>query len=174
VRGSTTYSTWVAVTWDLTGAVIGETAKVPDPDPSIAGAAHSGSRVGGANYPSCDNSGPYDNDFYCVSVPAYDNGARDAVQTALHVINQAACSATSTAYCTYRGILTSGADLANALPEPGAGWGLASGLVTLAALSRRRCARRARETRHARSCFPRRDGTLNQAFYVDPAVNPDS
>src|SRR4030081_2736091 len=66
---TTTYSTWVAVTWTLSGVVIDEAPSVPNPDPSIAGAYHSGSAVGGANYPTCSNTTPYDNAFSCVSNP---------------------------------------------------------------------------------------------------------
>jgi hypothetical protein len=103
---STTYSTWVAVTWNLSGVVIDEATSVPNPDPSIAGAYHSGSLVGGANYPTCNNTTPYDNAFTCVSVPVHDSTGVYAVQTSLYVLNQAACTASDTAYCTYRGTLT--------------------------------------------------------------------
>jgi hypothetical protein len=101
---STTYSTWVAVTWNLSGVVIDEITSVPSPDPSIAGAYHSESLVGGANYPTCNNTSPYDNAFTCQSVPV-SNGTF-SVQTSLYIINQAACTARNTPYCTYRGILT--------------------------------------------------------------------
>src|SRR6266481_4659226 len=69
---TTTYSTWVAVTWNLSGVVIDEATSVPSPDPSIAGAYHSGSLVGGANYPTCNNTSQHDNAFTCVSVPVRD------------------------------------------------------------------------------------------------------
>lgn len=101
-----TYSTWVAVTWSVSGAVIDEATQVPYPDPSIAGAYHSGSLVGGANFPACNNTTPYDNAFYCFSVPVHDSTGLYSVQTSLYVINQAACSAVGTSYCTYRGTLT--------------------------------------------------------------------
>ncbi|MBI3796750.1 MAG: hypothetical protein HY268_07255 [Deltaproteobacteria bacterium] len=101
---TTTYSTWVAMKWDLNGVVIREVTRVPSPDPSIAGAAHSGSLVGGANYPTCNNTSPYDNAFTCFSVPVVDGSY--SVQTSLYIVNQAACTASNTAYCTYRGILT--------------------------------------------------------------------
>jgi hypothetical protein len=101
-----TYSTWVAVTWNLSGVVIDEITSVPSPDPSIAGAYHSGSLVGGANYPTCNNTSPYDNAFTCFSVPVPSSTGAYSVQTSLHIINQAACTASNTAYCTYRGILT--------------------------------------------------------------------
>ena len=103
---TTTYSTWVAVTWTLSGVVIDEATRVPNPDPSIAGAYHSGSLVGGANYPTCNNVTPYDNSFTCFSVPVRDSTGRYSVETSLHIVNQAACTATNTSYCTYRGILT--------------------------------------------------------------------
>ena len=103
---TTTYSTWVAVTWDLNGVVIGEVTSVPSPDPSIAGAYHSGSLVGGANYPTCNNKTPYDNAFSCFSVPVVDTTGLYSVRTSLYIINQAACTASNTSYCTYRGILT--------------------------------------------------------------------
>ena len=103
---TTTYSAWLAVTWDLTGAVIDETPAVPDPDPSIAGAYHSGSLVGGVNYPNCDNATPYDNAFTCVSNPVLDDAGAYAVRTSLYVVNQAACTASDTTYCTYRATLT--------------------------------------------------------------------
>ena len=103
---TTTYSTWVAVTWNLSGVVIDEVTSVPNPDPSIAGAYHSGSLVGGANYPTCNNTTPYDNAFTCFSVPVFDSTGSYSVQTSLYVINQAACTASNTAYCTYRGLLT--------------------------------------------------------------------
>jgi hypothetical protein len=103
---TTTYSTWVAVTWNLNGVVIDEVTRVPSPDPSIAGAYHSGSLVGGANYPTCNNTTPYDNAFTCFSVPVVDSTGWYSVQTSLYVVNQAACTASNTAYCTYRGILT--------------------------------------------------------------------
>jgi hypothetical protein len=102
---TTTYSTWVAVTWDLTGAVISEATSVPNPDPSIAGDYHSGSLVGGANYPTCNNTTEYDNAFTCFSVPVFDNSGVYSVQTSLYVINQAACTASNTSYCTYRGFI---------------------------------------------------------------------
>jgi hypothetical protein len=102
----TTYSTWVAVTWNRSGVVIDEVTSVPSPDPSIAGAYHSGGLVGGANYPSCNNSTPYDNAFTCVSVPVRDSTGLYSVQTSLAVINQAGCSASNTSYCTYRAALT--------------------------------------------------------------------
>lgn len=102
----TTYSTWVAVTWNPTGAVINEVTQVPSPDPSIAGAAHTGSQVGGANYPTCNNVTPYDNAYTCFSVPVSDSTGLYSVQTSLYVVNQAACTASYTTYCTYRGILT--------------------------------------------------------------------
>jgi len=102
----TTYSTWVAVTWNLSGIVIDEATRVPSPDPSIAGAYHSGSLVGGANYPTCNNTTPYDNAFTCVSVPVGDSTGTYSVQTSLYIVNQAACTASDTTYCTYRGILT--------------------------------------------------------------------
>ena len=103
---TTTYSTWVAVTWSLSGVVIDEATSVPSPDPSIAGAYHSGSLVGGANYPTCNNTTPYDNAFTCVSVPVRDSTDTYSVQTSLYIINQAACTASDTTYCTYRGIVT--------------------------------------------------------------------
>ncbi len=103
---TTTYSTWVAVTWDLSGNVINEITQTPNPDPSIAGAYHSGSLVGGANYPTCNNTTPYDNAFTCFSVPVTDSTGMYSVQTSLYIINQAACTASSTSYCTYRGTLT--------------------------------------------------------------------
>ena len=103
---TTIYSTWVAVTWDLNGIVIGEVTRVPSPDPSIAGAYHSGSLVGGANYPTCNNTTPYDNAFTCVSVPVLDSIGPYSVQTSLYIVNQAACTASNTTYCRYRGILT--------------------------------------------------------------------
>ena len=103
---TTTYSTWVAVTWDINGFVIDEVTRVPSPDPSIAGAYHSGSLVGGTNYPTCNNTTPYDNAFSCVSDPVLDSTGRYSVQTSLYVVNQAACTASDTTYCTYRGILT--------------------------------------------------------------------
>jgi hypothetical protein len=96
----------VAVTWDLGGVVIDEVTRVPSPDPSIAGAYHSGSLVGGANYPTCNNTTPYDNAFTCFSVPVLDGTGLYSVQTSLYVVNQAACTASNTTYCTYRGILT--------------------------------------------------------------------
>ena len=101
---TTTYSTWVAVRWDLNGVIIREVTRVPSLDPSIAGAEHSGSLVGGANYPTCNNTSPSDNAFTCFSVPVLDGAY--AVQTSLYIVNQAACTASNTAYCTYRGILT--------------------------------------------------------------------
>src|SRR5437660_8569064 len=73
---TTTYSTWVAVTWRLSCGVIDQATSVPSPDPSIAGAYHSGSSVGGANYPTCNNATPYDNAFTCVSVPVRDSTDR--------------------------------------------------------------------------------------------------
>ena len=103
---TTTYSTWVAVTWDLNGVVIDEVTRVPSPDPSIAGAYHSGSLVGGANYPTCNNVTEYDNAFTCFSDPEFDSTGLYSVQTSLYIVNQAACTASTTAYCTYRGILT--------------------------------------------------------------------
>lgn len=103
---TTTYSTWVDVTWDLNGVVIDEVTGVPSPDPSIAGAYHTGSLVGGANYPTCDNTTPYDNAYTCYSVPVPDSTGLYSVQTTLYIINQAACTASNTSYCTYRGILT--------------------------------------------------------------------
>jgi hypothetical protein len=103
---TTTYSTWVAVTWNLSGVVIEEATQVPNPDPSIAGAYHSGSLVGGANYPTCNNLTPYDNSFTCFSVPQHSSIAGYSVQTALHIINQAACTAANTSYWTYRATLT--------------------------------------------------------------------
>jgi hypothetical protein len=78
---TTTYSTWVAVTWDLNGVAIDETTSVPNPDPSIAGAYHSGSLVGGANYPTCNNTTEYDNAFTCFSVPVFDSTGLYSVQT---------------------------------------------------------------------------------------------
>ena len=102
----TTYSTWVAVTWNHSGVVIDEATRVPSPDPSIAGAYHSGGLVGGANFPSCNNKTPYDNAFTCLSVPVPDTTGRYSVQTSLYVANQAACTASDTTYCTYRGTLT--------------------------------------------------------------------
>jgi hypothetical protein len=102
---TTTYSAWVAVTWDLGGHVIEEASRVPNPDPSIAGAYHSGSQVGGANYPNCNNTTPYDNAFTCFSVPVENATNTYSVQTSLYVINQAACTASNTSYCTYRGLL---------------------------------------------------------------------
>jgi hypothetical protein len=102
---TTTYSTWVAVTWSLSGVVIDEAAQVPSPDPSIAGTSHSGSLVGGANYPNCDNKTPYDNAFTCTSVAVYDSTRLHSVETALYVINQAACTASNVSYCTYRAVL---------------------------------------------------------------------
>jgi hypothetical protein len=96
----------VAVTWAINGAVIDEVTSVPNPDPSIAGAYHSGSLAGGANYPTCDNTDAYDNDFTCYSVPVLDSTGAYSVQTSLHIINQAACTASNTAYCTYRGSVT--------------------------------------------------------------------
>ncbi len=101
---TTTYSTWVGVAWNLNGVVIYEATRVPSPDPSIAGAYHSGSLVGGANYPTCNNTSEYDNAFTCFSVPVVDGSY--SVQTSLYVINQAACTASNTTYCTYRGLLT--------------------------------------------------------------------
>jgi hypothetical protein len=103
---STTYSTWVAVTWDLNGVVIDEITSVPSPDPSIAGAYHSGGLVGGANYPTCNNTTEYDNAFTCYSVPVVDSMGLYSIQTSLYVVNQAACTASDTTYCTYRGNLT--------------------------------------------------------------------
>lgn len=99
---TTTYSTWLAVTWDLGGRVIEEAPSVPSPDPSIAGVYHSGGLVGGANYPSCNNVAAYDNSFTCFSLPVKDSVDGYAVQTWLHVVNQAACTASNTAYCSYR------------------------------------------------------------------------
>lgn len=104
---TTIYSTWVAVTWNLSGVVFDEVTSVPNPDPSIAGAYHSGSLVGGANYPTCNNTTPYDNAFTCFSVPVSDSTGTYSVQTSLYVVNQAACTASNTAYCMYRGLLTS-------------------------------------------------------------------
>lgn len=104
---TTTYSTWLAVTWDLGGRVIDEAPSVPSPDPSIAGAYHSGGLVGGANYPSCNNVSAYDNSFTCFSLPVTDSVDGYAVQTWLHVVNQAACTASNTAYCSYRAYLSS-------------------------------------------------------------------
>lgn len=101
-----TYSTWVAVKWNLGGFVISEAAGVPYPDPSVAGTAHSGSLVGGANYPTCNNTTPYDNAFSCLSVPVYNSTHVYSVQTSLYVINQAACTAVNTTYCTYTAALT--------------------------------------------------------------------
>ena len=103
---TTTYSTWVAVTWNLNGVVIDEVTSVPSPDPSIAGSYHSGSLVGGANYPTCNNTTEYDNAFSCFSVPVLDSTGLYSVQTSLYIVNQAACTASDTTYCTYRGILT--------------------------------------------------------------------
>ena len=103
---TTTYSVWVAVTWSISGVVIDEITSVPSPDPSIAGAYHTGSLVGGANYPSCNNLTPYDNAYTCVAVPVSDSTGRYSVQTSLYVINQAACTANNTSYCTYRASLT--------------------------------------------------------------------
>src|SRR4030081_3259702 len=77
---TTTYSAWVAVTGDLNGIVMDEVTSVPSPDPSIAGAYHSGSLVGGANYPTCNNATPYDNAFTCVSVPVLDSTSSYSVQ----------------------------------------------------------------------------------------------
>ena len=101
-----TFSTWVGVTWNLAGHVIEEITSVPHPDPSIAGAAHTGSLVGGANYPTCNNLTPYDNSFTCFSVPVHSEFGQYSVQTAVHIVNQAACSASNTSYCTYRATLT--------------------------------------------------------------------
>jgi len=103
---TTTYSVWVAVTWNLAGVVIDEATQVPNPDPSIAGAYHSGSLVGGANYPTCNNITPYDNAFTCFSVPVTNSTGTYSVQTSLYVVNQAACTAADTTYCTYNGILS--------------------------------------------------------------------
>jgi hypothetical protein len=103
---TTTYSTWVAVTWNLAGVVIDEATRVPNPDPSVAGAYHSGGLVGGANYPTCNNKTPYDNAFTCFTVPVRDSTGLYSVQTSLYIINQAACSASVTSYCTYRGTFT--------------------------------------------------------------------
>jgi hypothetical protein len=103
---TTTYSTWVAVTWDLGGNAIDESPLVPYPDPSLAGAYHAGSHVGGANYPTCNNLAPSDNSFTCFSVPVRDIPLGYSVQTWLHVVNQAACTAGNTAYCSYRAYLT--------------------------------------------------------------------
>ena len=103
---TTAYSTWVAVAWNLNGVVIDEVTSVPSPDPSIAGAYHSGSLVGGANYPTCNNTTEYDNAFSCFSVPVSDSTGLYSVQTSLYIVNQAACTASDTTYCTYRGILT--------------------------------------------------------------------
>jgi hypothetical protein len=128
---TTTYSTWVAVTWDLAGSVINEAVGVPNPDPSIAGAYHSGGQVGGANYPTCNNLTPYDNSFTCFSVPALDNAHEHAVQTSLHVVNQAACTATDTTYCSYRGYLIP------AVPEPRTYTLMLAGLAWLACRGRR-------------------------------------
>ena len=102
----TTYSTWIAVTWNFAGQVIGEETQVPNPDPGIAGAYHSGSQVGGANYPTCNNVTPYDNSYTCFSNPIPDSAGLDSVQTSLHVVNQAACTAGNTSYCAYRATLT--------------------------------------------------------------------
>lgn len=103
---TTTYSIWVAVTWNLSGVVIDEITSVPSPDPGIAGAYHSGSLVGGANYPVCNNTTEYDNAFTCFSPPVLDSTGLYSVQTSLYIVNQAACMAGDTTYCTYRGILT--------------------------------------------------------------------
>ena len=84
------------MTWNLTGVVIDEVTSVPNPDPSIAGAHHSGGLVGGANYPTCDNTSPYDNAFSCVSTPVLDSTGAYSVQTSLYVVNQAACTASNT------------------------------------------------------------------------------
>jgi hypothetical protein len=86
---TTTYSTWVAVTWSLSGVVIDEAASVPSPYPSIAGAYHSGSLGGGASYPTCNNTTPYDNAFSCVSVPVGNSTGTYSVQISLY-ISQAA------------------------------------------------------------------------------------
>ena len=101
-----TYSTWVGVTWNTNGVAINEVTSVPSPDPSIAGAYHSGSLVGGTNYPTCNNVTPYDNAFTCFSVPVFDSSGLYSVQTSLYVANQAACTASNTSYCTYRATLT--------------------------------------------------------------------
>jgi len=57
----------------------------------IAGAYHSGSLVGGANYPTCNNTTEYDNAFPCFSVPVFDSTGLYSVQTSLCIVNQAAC-----------------------------------------------------------------------------------
>jgi hypothetical protein len=101
-----TYSTWLAVTWNAAGEVIDEVTQVPNPDPGIAGAYHSGSQVGGTNYPTCNNATPYDNAFTCFSAPITDSTGLYSVQTSLYVINQAACTAVNTTYCAYRASLT--------------------------------------------------------------------
>ena len=90
----------------MIGVVIDEVTSIPNPDPSIAGAYHSGSSVGGANYPTCNNTTEYDSAFTCFSVPVFDSTGLYSVQTSLYIINQASCTANNTTYCTYRGILT--------------------------------------------------------------------
>lgn len=128
----TKYSTWVAVSWNLSGAAIDEVTSVPNPDPSIAGTFHSGGLVGGANYPTCNNENPYDNSFSCFSIPVLDAARKYSVQTRLTVVDQAACSASNTTYCTYRAFLTSPA----AVPETNMLALLLTGLGTIGVVVR--------------------------------------
>src|ERR1022692_1268942 len=91
---TTTYSSWVGVTWDLSGVVITDAVNgAPNPNPSIAGAYHSGSLVGGANLPSCNNTTPFDNAFTCAANPILNSSGTYLVQNTLYVINQASCTA---------------------------------------------------------------------------------
>ena len=102
-RGSRprTYSKWLAVTWNLSGVAIEEMASVPATDPSAGGTRG----AGGTNYPDCV---PLTlNDWTCYSVPVTESVSSGvySIQDTLHIINQAACSATNTAYCAYRAFL---------------------------------------------------------------------
>jgi hypothetical protein len=103
-RGSTphTYSKWLAVTWNLSGVPIEEYASVPTVDPSSGGARG----TGGTYYPHCVETSL--NDWTCYSTVVKKNlpAGLYKIRDSVHIINQAACSATNTAYCTYRAVLT--------------------------------------------------------------------
>lgn len=130
-----TYSSWVDVTWDLNGVVVADAVTgIPSPDPSIAGAYHSGSLVGGANFPSCNNVTQFDNAFTCVANAILNSSGAYSVQNTLYVVNQASCTATNTSYCTYRAILSP----VSAVPVPAPVWLFGSALFSLVCTARRR------------------------------------
>lgn len=132
-----TYSSWVDVTWDLNGLVLADAVTgAPNPDPSIAGAYHSGGLVGGANFPTCNNVTAYDNAFTCIANPISNSAGTYSIQNTLYVINQASCTATDTSYCTYRAILSP----ISSVPIPSVTWLFGSGLLGLIGIARRKSA----------------------------------